>query len=141
MSDLSLEVERVINATPKAIFEAWLDPKMLQKFMMPGADMSVPSTSSDPRVGGRFEVVMHVNDRDLPHGGTYLEISPHERIVFTWESPFSREDSEVTVSLTPASDGTKVTLSHIRFMDEERRDNHQMGWTRILEVLETTLAA
>ena len=141
MSDLSLKVERVIKAAQKDIFDAWLDPAMLQKFMMPGTNMSVPSASNDAKEGGRFEVVMHADGKDMPHRGTYLEITPHERIVFTWESPFSRDDSEVTVQLDPTDDGTLVTLSHIRFLDEQRRDNHEGGWTRILGVLEETLAA
>lgn len=140
MSDLSLKVERVIDATPEAIFDAWLSPKMLQRFMMPAADMSVPSATSDAKVGGRFEIVMRAGEQDMPHRGTYLDITPHERIVFTWESPFSPEESEVTVTLKPVDAGTLVTLSHVRFLDEQKRDNHEGGWTKILDVLATEMS-
>lgn len=141
MSDLSLKVDRLIKATPEEIFQAWLKPDMLQRFVMPAAEMSVPSAKSDATVGGRFEIVMRAGDQDMPHRGTYLEITPHERLVFTWESPFSSEDSEVTVELAPVAGGTLVTLSHIRFMDAQKRDNHEGGWTKILSVLDEVLVA
>ncbi|WP_380053666.1 SRPBCC domain-containing protein [Falsihalocynthiibacter sp. SS001] len=141
MTDLSLTVDRTINATPEAVFNAWLNPDMLRKFMLPGDNMSVPSASSDAKEGGRFEVVMKVGDQEIPHAGTYKEISPHERLVFTWESPVSVEDSTVTLTFEPVETGTHVTLTHVRFMDEEKRSNHEGGWARILSSMDSALAA
>jgi uncharacterized protein YndB with AHSA1/START domain len=141
MNDLNLTVERTINATPADVFNAWLNPEMLRQFMMPAAGMSVPEASNDPKEGGRFEIVMLAGDNKIPHGGTYKEISPHDRIVFTWESPFSVDDSTVTLTFAPVDQGTHVTLNHVRFSDAETRDNHQGGWIGILETLDTTLAA
>ena len=34
MTELSLTVERVIGAAQSDLFNAWLDPKMLAKFMV-----------------------------------------------------------------------------------------------------------
>ena len=51
---LSLTVERVINAAPEAVFDAWLTPQMLMRFMCPGPGMTTPEAKTDPRVGGRF---------------------------------------------------------------------------------------
>ena len=98
MSDISLTVSRTINAPAKAVFDAWLDPEMLKQFMIPGDSMIVPSANTDPTVGGRFEIVMRNGDQDLPHSGTYTEINPHSRIAFTWETPFSDDASDVTIS-------------------------------------------
>ncbi len=139
MSDLSLTTSRTIAASQKAVFDAWLDPAMLRQFMRPGPGMTTPSAKNDPREGGRFDLVMRAGDDDLPHAGTYLEIDPHNRIVFTWESPYSAEDSTVTLNFEPDGEGTKVTLNHVRFMNEESRDNHMGGWTAILEALGETL--
>ncbi len=138
-TELELTVERTIAAPPEAVFDAWLDPEMLARFMKPGPDMSVPKAETDPREGGRFEIVMRAGDQDMPHTGTYRKISPHSRLVFTWESPFSTEDSTVTLDFTPQGGGTHVRLHHIRFLSEEARDNHQGGWTAILAVLDTAL--
>ena len=141
MTDLTLTVERTIKAPQVDVFNAWLNPEMLRKFMMPAVDMSVPQASNDPKVGGRFEIVMRAGENDMPHAGTYREITPNDRIVFTWESPFSTEDSTVTLTFDPVETGTLVTLTHVRFKDAETRDNHEGGWIGILGALQTTLAA
>jgi uncharacterized protein YndB with AHSA1/START domain len=141
MTDLTLTVERTIKSAQADVFNAWLNPDMLRKFMMPAAGMTVPKASNDPKEGGRFEIVMLAGENEIPHAGTYREISPHDRIVFTWESPFSVEDSTVTLTFAPVDEGTHVTLTHVRFNDAEARDNHKGGWMGILETLDATLAA
>lgn len=140
MTDLTLTTERTINAPQDKVFKAWLNPEMLKQFMLPGEGMSVPVAKSDAKVGGRFEIVMQAGDQEIPHAGTYREINPHDRIVFTWESPYSQDDSEVTLAFQPEGGGTKVTLTHVRFPSEESRDNHLGGWTKILEALESAVA-
>ncbi|MGB7241523.1 MAG: SRPBCC domain-containing protein [Sulfitobacter sp.] len=140
MTDLTLTTERTIKAPQKQVFDAWLDPAMLQRFMMPAPGMTVPKASNDPKTGGRFEILMKAGDNDIPHSGTYREITPHDRIVFTWESPFSVEDSTVTLTFAAVEGGTHVTLTHVRFPDAESRDNHLGGWNGILEKLDTQLA-
>jgi uncharacterized protein YndB with AHSA1/START domain len=141
MNDLNLTVERTIKAAPADVFNAWLNPDMLRQFMMPAAGMSVPKASNDPKEGGRFEIVMLAGENEIPHAGTYREIRPHDRIVFTWESPFSVDDSTVTLTFAPVDEGTHIKLTHVRFSDAETRDNHQGGWTGILAALDETLTA
>ena len=138
-TDLSLTVERTISAPPKAVFEAWLTPEMLARFMKPGPTVTVSDATTDPREGGRFTIVMRAGDKDIPHAGTYREITRHSRLVFTWESPFSVEDSTVTLVFSPASGGTHLRLTHRRFPTTESRDNHNDGWTAILATLDATL--
>lgn len=139
MTDLSLKVSRLINASAERIFDAWLDPGMMSKFMVPRPDMHITEVSADPRVGGRFRVVM-VGDKEFPHEGTYKEIVRPSRLVFTWEAPWSAPDSTVTLTFTPEGDATRVDLTHVRFLSEESRDNHAQGWAGMLAVLETQLA-
>ena len=111
-------------------------PGMLARFMIPGPGMSVPMAKTDPRPGGRFDPVMRIGDKDLPHGGTYHEITRHSRLVFSWESPFSVDGSTVSLTFTPDDDATLVTLTKVKFPSEESRDNHRNGWSGILAALE-----
>lgn len=141
MTELKLQVSKTINAAPEKVFNAWLDPEMLARFMLPGPNTSVPSASSDATVGGRFAILMKSGDDEIPHAGTYKEIDPHSRIVFTWESPYSSDDSTVTLDFAPGEGGTLVTLTHVKFPSEDSRDNHEGGWTQILTVLADVLAA
>ncbi|MEE9453946.1 MAG: metalloregulator ArsR/SmtB family transcription factor [Paracoccaceae bacterium] len=139
MTELTLTTNRIINASPKAAFDAWLDPGMLAKFMVPGEGMSSSDVMADPVVGGRFSLIMHAGDQHMPHSGEYTEIVPHSRLVFTWESPFSVDGSTVTLTFVPKDGGTEVTLTHVKFADEQSRDNHHGGWTAILATLEKML--
>lgn len=140
MSDLSLTVIRVIKAPRESVFQAWLNPDMLARFMIPADGMNVPSAEADAREGGRFSIVMQAGENQIPHSGTYLTIDPHSKLVFTWESPFSVEGSTVTLDLAAHDDGTEITLTHVIFPNEESRDNHQGGWTSILGKLAQELA-
>lgn len=140
MTDLTMTTERTIKASQKTVFDAWLDPAMLARFMMPGPDMSVPVAKTEARVGGDFQITMHAGGNDIPHHGTYKEISPHERLIFTWFGPSPAEDSTVTLTFAPTADGTHVTLRHDRFINEESRDNHKNGWAGILTTLDSVLA-
>lgn len=135
-TELQLECTRFIPASPEKLFDAWLNPDMLSRFMRPGENMSVPEAKTDPKVGGRFLIVMRAGDKDLPHAGTYQTIDRPNRLAFTWESPMSPiEDSTVTVDFEPADGGTNVRLTHVRFPSEESRDDHKGGWGRILDTL------
>lgn len=141
MNELKLSVSRTINAPIESVFNAWLNPDMLAKFMIPGEGMTVPKAEANAVTGGRFDIVMQAGDKEIPHGGQYLELVPYSRIVFTWESPFSIEGSTVTLDLSSAGDGTLINLVHVKFPDAESRTNHEGGWSRILAQLDQTVAA
>ncbi len=136
MSDLVLSVNKRINAPIEKVFDAWLDAATLAKFILPMPGMPEPEVENSPKQGGRFKIVMHVGENDIPHTGEYLEINRPNRLVFTWKSPFSTDDSTVTIDFTKTADNvTDVKLTHVRFIDEEARLNHEGGWANILDAL------
>ncbi len=137
MNDLICKLSRVINAPIDKVFDAWLDPQLLARFMLPMPGMAQPETEVDGRVGGRFTIHMDVGEKIIPHSGTYLELDRPNRLVFSWESPFSTDGSTVTLEFT-AQDKvkTRLELTHVRFIDEETRDNHEIGWGNILAALD-----
>ena len=61
MTDLTLNESRKIDAPAKDVFNAWLDPKMLARFMTPAPGTTVPTANADPREGGRFDIVMRIS--------------------------------------------------------------------------------
>ncbi len=139
--ELTTTVTHTIAAPAARVFDAWLDPALLLKFMTPAPTGTVAKAETEAKVGGRFDIVMAIGDKEIPHWGTYKTIDRPNQLVFTWESPFSVEDSTVTLDFAETGDGTQVTLTHVRFPSEESRDNHNAGWTRILECLGIALAA
>ena len=139
-NELSLSLQRRINATVEKVYAAWLEPATLTRFINGcKAGITMTKAETDPRVGGRFLLLMHNGQTDVPHTGTYLELVPYSRIAFTWESPYSTvENSTVTLDLVPDGTATLLTLTHVRFESEGSRDGHRGGWTAILDGLLAT---
>jgi len=136
MSDLTVTIKRTINAPITNVFDAWLDAKILSKFMMPMPGMPEPRTEADGREGGGFTIFMQVGEQEIPHKGTYLEVNRPNKLEFTWESPFSTEGSTVTILFNAIDDdSTEVDFTHVKFIDEETRSNHELGWGTILDNL------
>ncbi len=131
-----LSITRVINAPRKTVFEAWLDPEKLAKFMIPGPGMSVPKAESDAKVGGEFLIVMKAGDMELPHRGEYKTIDKYETLAFSWLSKHAPEGSIVTLNFKELADEqTELTLKHTGLPSVESHNNHEEGWGRILQVL------
>jgi uncharacterized protein YndB with AHSA1/START domain len=137
MDELELTVSRTIAASREKVFNAWLSPETLAKFMRTAADgMEARQVSTDAVKGGRFRIVMVAPDREIPHSGTYLEIDPFSRLSFTWESPHSLDDSVVTIDFAEAGpQTTEITLKQVKFRSEQARLGHIGGWTAILTYL------
>ncbi len=98
MDELELTIRRTIAAPRDKVFEAWLSPALLAQFMrVPATEGGPARVKTDAVKGGRFSIIMVTAEREVPHTGTYLEIQPHSRLAFTWESPHS-PDERVQIS-------------------------------------------
>jgi len=136
MADLTVKVTKTIDAPISKVFDAWLNPETLSQFILPMPGMPRPQVKTDACEGGEFAIVMQVGDDKIPHTGKYLEVNRPNKLVFTWKSPFSPEDSTVTLNFCDLGNNkTSIDLLHVKFIDEESRANHEGGWTNILETL------
>ncbi|MGI9227291.1 MAG: SRPBCC family protein [Gammaproteobacteria bacterium] len=141
MTDLTVNLKKVIQASIEDVFDAWLNPETLSKFILPMPGMPEPQTQNEAYEGGSFSIIMHVGEDKIPHTGKYLEIRRPNKLVFTWESPFSTDNSTVTLNFTALDeDKTNVELTHIRFIDEENRTDHEGGWSNILDKLNEVMS-
>ena len=138
----SLTVKRRFNAAPAKVFAAWTDAEKVRRWMGPG-EVQVLSAESDARTGGRYRWVMQApNGEQHDVSGVYREVTPNEKLVFTWAWKSTPErESLVTVTLKPDGGGTLMTLTHEQFFDEDARDRHQHGWNGAMEKLEKYLTA
>ena len=75
--------------------------------------------------------------------GDVLEVSPPQRIVFTYGyvkgTPIAPGQSRVTIRLDPHPDGTSLSLIH-EFSDEQVRDQHVQGWRYQLSLFANVVA-
>jgi uncharacterized protein YndB with AHSA1/START domain len=113
----AIEVSDVLPGDPHQIYRAWLDSETHSKFT--GAQASI-----DARVGGQHAAW------DGYIAGQILSLEPDQNIVQTWrttEFPDESQDSRLEVRLSPAGNGTKVTIIHSEIPDGQG-DKYRQGW-------------
>jgi len=136
MSELTVNLSKTINAPLKNTFDAWLNPQTLSRFILPMPGMPEPEVENDAKEGGAFSIIMAVGDEKIPHTGNYLVINRYNEITFTWQSPCSAEGSTVTLLFTELNkEQTRIELTHVKFIDEATRQDHEGGWGNILDAL------
>jgi glutathione S-transferase len=140
---LDLTVTRVIRAPRQKVFDAFVKPDLFRQWMGPRS-FKVAALEMDPRAGGRYRVTMQPRiGEGATVVGTYKEITPPERIVFTWkwegEQMGALPETLVTVTFAErrGEQGveTEVALLHSGFPAPEARDAHNAGWQGCLNKL------
>lgn len=78
-------------------------------------------------------------------GGEYIEVTPTERLVFTWTWDGHEGDGGsqlVEVEFNDRGDGTTtVVVTNRGLRDEESKESHREGWEESLANLDRLLAA
>lgn len=141
MPELSLRITKTIDAPINTAYEAWLDAKLLAQFMLPAPGMPEPEIQIDASESGEFTIIMQVGENKIPHTGKYIKINKPHQLIFTWNSPLTPDDSKVTLNFSALGENqTRIELTHIKFLNEQGRDNHKGGWKQILSKMSSVLA-
>jgi uncharacterized protein YndB with AHSA1/START domain len=120
-----------VSAPPGTVWRYWTDPQRMCEWWGATAEL-------DPRPGGVCRV-------ELAGGpvmrGEYVELVPHERIVFTfgWEATeggphIAPGSTRVEITLTADGGGTIMTLRHSGIPAIDAND-HRSGWGYFLAQL------
>jgi len=138
--DTSLQVNRFIHAEIEQVFAAFTLPEILVDWF--GPDFCFPMDADvDLRPGGAFRVEMETDDLGPTEiVGTYQEVVPNTRLVFTWawkdNALMGTGETLVTVDLIDIEGGTEVRIHHSGFPNLDERDIHTQGWNSALDNLE-----
>jgi uncharacterized protein YndB with AHSA1/START domain len=132
---VTLQVKRHFEASAERVFDAWLDPTRVGKWLFATKAGEVARVEIDARVGGSFVIVDRRDGVDVEHVGTYLEIDRPKWLVFTFAVPrYSELSTRVCVEIEPAGAGCELTLTHEGVLPEYGKQT-QSGWTMILDAL------
>jgi len=113
-SDRELIVTRTFDAPVHIVFEAWSKPELFKLWWVPkSVGMSLVSCDMDIRTGGKYRLVFSHPDFDQPMAffGTYREVTPHKRMVWTNED--SEQGAVTTVTFEENAGKTLLTLHEI----------------------------
>jgi uncharacterized protein YndB with AHSA1/START domain len=138
-----LVITRLFDAPRDLVFRVWADPRHAVKWFGP---IEYPATDIkiDARPGGSWRAwLTHENGTELRVGGTYREIVPPERLVFTftWEEDGERGlETVVTITFAEQKGKTLMTFRQSPFRSDEQRDGHNYGWNSAFDRLDAHLA-
>ncbi|KRC35010.1 ATPase [Lysobacter sp. Root76] len=113
-SDCEFVATRTFDAPARIVFEAWRRPELFKQWWVPAsADLSLLSCEMDVRTGGKYRLVFRhpAFDEPMAFFGTYTEVTPHERIVWTNEE--SDQGAVTTVTFEENAGRTLVTLHEL----------------------------
>ena len=154
----SLTIRRTLAAPRELVFRAWTEPDRLSQWWGAGPGFTTPIAEVDLRVGGKYRLGMQAPDQEEPYivGGTYREISPPERLVYTWAweqhgsgsatgpagdgvPDLGTGETLVTVEFHDVDGKTELVLTHEFFAGQHMRDEHNQGWEGVLTQLASLL--
>ena len=87
-SERELVVTRTFDVPPRIVFEAWTRAELFQQWWVPkSVGLTLLSCEMDVRVGSKYRLVFRhpASLEPMAFHGTYLEVTPPSRLVWTNE--------------------------------------------------------
>src|SRR4249920_3393572 len=122
-SERELVVMRTINGPARIVFEAWTRPELFKQWWVPKSlGMSLLSCEMDVRVGGKYRLVFSHPAAPEPMAffGSYLEVTPHSRLVWTNEE--GGDSGQVTTVTFEERSGKTLLVMHDLYPSKEALD-------------------
>ncbi|CAN0623120.1 protein of unknown function [Burkholderia multivorans] len=138
-----LEMDRFIRAPRERVFDAFTSEAALAAWHCPRG-MSVIEASADPRVGGKYRIVMGGRDgsRHIA-GGEYQQVDRVDFLAYTWAWEAGEMPPElktlIEVTFADQDGGTHLHMRHSGFPNEQTRDSHMGGWQSVFNRLSDLL--
>jgi uncharacterized protein YndB with AHSA1/START domain len=118
-SDRELVVTRTLNGPPRLVFQAWTTPELFKQWWLPKSmGMSLLSCEMDVRVGGKYRLEFAPDATAF--FGTYLEVLPHSRLVWTNEE--AGDAGPVTTLTLEEKAGKTLVVVHDLYPSKEALD-------------------
>ena len=113
MSTGTVRLHRVLRATPERVYRAFLDPDAMAKWLPPNG-FTGKVHQIDARVGGSYKMSFTNFSTGQSHtfGGNYLELVPHQRLLYTdrFDDPNLPGEMKTMVTLAQVSCGTELNV-------------------------------
>ena len=138
MSSNAVRLHRVLRTTPERLYRAFLDADALAKWLPPNG-FTCKVHHLDTTVGGTHKMSFTNFSTGHSHsfGGTYLELTPNERIRYTdrFDEPNLPGEMQTTISLTKVSCGTELNIVQENLPEMIPAEQCYLGWQESLVLL------
>lgn len=134
----TIRLHRVIATRPEKLYRAFVEPDALASWLPPYGFLCTVH-ELDAKVGGHHRMSFRNFTTGQSHsfGGTYLELVPGRRLVYTdsFDAPGLPGEMTVTVQLNPVTLGTELTIEQQGVPDVVPAEACYLGWQDSLRKL------
>ena len=134
----TVQLHRVIRATPERIYRAFLDADAMAKWLPPNG-FTGKVHQMDAKVGGSYKMSFtnFTTGKSHSFGGKYLELKPNELLRYTdaFDDPNLPGKMDTTVSLKKVLVGTELKVVQEGIPDAIPAEACYLGWQESLTLL------
>ena len=134
----TVRLHRVLRAPAERVYKAFIDPDAMVKWLPPHG-FTAKVHEIDARVGGgyRMSFTNFSTGRSHSFGGTYVELTPFERIRYLdrFDDPNMPGEMAITIALNPVACGTELNITQAGIPDAIPVEFCYVGWQESLTLL------
>src|SRR5262245_30207003 len=131
----TVRLHRVLKAPPERVYRAFLDPDAMAKWLPPHG-FTGQVQQIDATVGGAYKMSFRNFGTGQTHsfGGTYLELTPNQRIRYTdqFDDPNLPSTMQVTIELRKVVTGTELNILQEGLPSQIPVEFAYLGWQESL---------
>jgi len=135
---VTVELKRIFSASREKVYRAWTEKEAMEIWFGPDG-VTAECDMFDPRPGGQYRIIMHVKEGGNPIvGGEFLEMTPYEKLTFSWEwenVDYAGVRTVVELRFKDVDEGTELTLIHAKLPGQEEAERHTQGWNGCCDCL------
>jgi uncharacterized protein YndB with AHSA1/START domain len=122
-------ISQTVKATPKQVFESYLDPKDNVRWNTAGEGWTTSHAEINPIEGGKFSIGYKSPDEknDFDFSGTYTEIIQDQKIAYILD-----DGREVVVNIAPIDDENSEIKIEFETENQNSEELQKKGWCKVL---------
>jgi uncharacterized protein YndB with AHSA1/START domain len=140
----TIELHRVLRATPEKIYRAFLEADAMAKWLPPNG-FTGKVHQMDAKVGGTYKMSFtnFTTGKSHSFGGTYVDLKPQERICYTdkFDDPNLPGEMQTTITLKNVSCGTELHIVQEGVPGVIPAEACYLGWQESLTLLSKLVEA
>jgi uncharacterized protein YndB with AHSA1/START domain len=134
----TVRLHRMLRATPDRVYRAFLNADAMAKWLPPHG-FTGKVHHMDAKVGGTYQMSFTNFTTGSSHsfGGTYVELTPHERIRYTnkFDDPNLPGEMQTTIILKQVFCGTELNITQEGIPAMIPAEACYLGWQESLALL------
>jgi uncharacterized protein YndB with AHSA1/START domain len=129
-------IERTYKAPSEVLFDAWVTPTVMRKWLFVGPHSSIVDMKLNLAVDGDFSIVEKEGSHTIDHTGHYMDIDCPDHLAFTLAVPdHFKGHTVVDIAFKPIEHGTRMVFQQTGVAPEVVVP----GWEMMFDNLESVV--